>query len=447
MENNLPKGWITSPPFEISEKIRGVSYNKDEISFVPKEGLIPVMRANNIEDNNLVYKDLVYAPIKSISENQLLKEGDVVIAMSSGSKNLVGKTAQFFDDIEISFGAFCGALRPSQELNSKYFGYYFHTKEYRNIISELSTGTNINNLKNEHFEALQIPIAPLAEQHRIVTKLDAVMQKVESNKQRLDKIPKLLKRFRQSVLAAAVSGKLTEDWREKNGIIEEWVEKTLRELSIKLTYGSSTKSELSGKIPVLRMGNIQEGKIVWDDLKYSSDEDEIKKYKLENGDVLFNRTNSPELVGKTAIYRNEQPAIYAGYLIKIKTNKNLDPEFLNLCLNTVEAREWCNQVKTDGVSQSNINAQKLAEFIIVTPPIIEQKEIVRRVEQLFAFADKIEARYTKAKAMLDKLPQSILAKAFRGELVAQDPKDEPASVLLERIKAEKEKLAAEKKGK
>lgn len=220
MENNLPKGWITSTPIEISEKIRGVSYNKDEISFAPKDGLIPVMRANNIEDNNIVYKDLVYAPIKSISENQLLKEGDVVIAMSSGSKNLVGKTAQFFDDIEISFGAFCGALRPSQELNSKYFGYYFQTKEYRNIISELSAGTNINNLKNEHFEALQIPIAPLAEQHRIVAKLDAVIQKIESNKQRLEKIPKILKRFRQSVLAAAVSGKLTEDWREKNTNIE-----------------------------------------------------------------------------------------------------------------------------------------------------------------------------------------------------------------------------------
>lgn len=242
------------------------------------------------------------------------------------------------------------------------------------------------------------------------------------------------------MLAAAVCGKLTEEWRKKHGINEEWEEKTLKELSTKLTYGSSSKSEMKGKVPVLRMGNIQDGKIDWNDLKYSSDETEIKKYKLENGDVLFNRTNSPELVGKTAIYRNERPAIYAGYLIKIKTNEKLNPEFLNLCLNTIEAREWCNRVKTDGVSQSNINAQKLAEFVIHTPLIEEQTEIVRRVEQLFAFADKIEARYTKAKAMLDKLPQSILAKAFRGELVPQDPADEPASVLLERIRAEKNSL-------
>ena len=99
------------------------------------------------------------------------------------------------------------------------------------------------------------------------------------------------------------------------------------------------------------------------------------------------------------------------------------------------------------VNQSSINQQDVKAVEVPLPKLEEQGEIVKRVEQLFAFADKLEARYNKAKAMLDKLPQSILAKAFRGELVAQDPNDEPASVLLEKIKAEKEKLAAEKKGK
>ncbi len=307
------------------------------------------------------------------------------------------------------------------------------------------TGTAQPQITIENLKNLNIPIAPNGEQKRIAAKLDKLMATVQSANIRLEKILQTLKRIRQSILATAVSGNLTEDWRERNGIVDEWVEKTLRELATKLTYGSSKKSDLKGKIPVLRMGNIQAGKIDWDDLKYSSDTVEIKKYKLESGDVLFNRTNSPELVGKTAIYRNEQPAIYAGYIIKIKTNEKLNSEFLNLCLNTIQAREWCNQVKTDGVSQSNINAQKLADFVILTPSITEQQEIVRRVEALFKVADRIEERYKKAKAQTDRLQQSILAKAFRGELVPQDPNDEPASILLEKIKAEKEKLSEKEK--
>jgi type I restriction enzyme S subunit len=212
-------------------------------------------------------------------------------------------------------------------------------------------------------------------------------------------------------------------------------------------YGTSAKSQKSGKIPVLRMGNIQNGKIDWTDLVYTSDKDEINKFILKQGDVLFNRTNSPELVGKTAIYRGEQPAIFAGYLIRIKNYPELNSEYLNYCLNTIYAKEFCQQVKTDGVSQSNINAQKLGKFPLPLPPLAEQHEIVRRVDALFKKADEIEARYKRAKAFVDKLTQSILVKAFRGELVPQDPNDEPASVLIEKIKEEKSKQESKKKGK
>jgi type I restriction enzyme S subunit len=187
------------------------------------------------------------------------------------------------------------------------------------------------------------------------------------------------------------------------------------------------------------MGNIQSGKLDWMDLVYTSDDNEILKYSLQPNTVLFNRTNSPELVGKTAIYRGERPAIFAGYLIRINPFLELDPEYLNLCLNTNYSKEFCAHVKTDGVSQSNINAQKLGAFEVPFCLLAEQQEIVRRVEALFALADNIEQRYKKAQAFIDKLTPSLLAKAFRGELVPQDPNDEPASVLLERIKAERKK--------
>jgi type I restriction enzyme S subunit len=133
--------------------------------------------------------------------------------------------------------------------------------------------------------------------------------------------------------------------------------------------------------------------------------------------VLFNRTNSPELVGKTAIYRGERPAIFAGYLIRITHLPELDPQYLNFCLNTNYAREFCSHVKTDGVSQSNINAQKLGQFKLPYCPLPEQHEIVRRVGALFKLADAIEKRVDAATKRADKLTQAILGKAFRGELV------------------------------
>lgn len=232
---------------------------------------------------------------------------------------------------------------------------------------------------------------------------------------------------------------------DEDQLLEIWVVTAFENLCEGFQYGTSAKSQKSGKVPVLRMGNIQNGKIDWTDLAYTSDEDEINKFILRKGDVLFNRTNSPELVGKSGIYKGERPAIFAGYLIRIKNYPELNSEYLNYCLNTVYAREFCQQVKTDGVSQSNVNAQKLGKFPLPLPPHHEQHEIVRRVEALFKKANEIEVRYKKGKAFGDRLTLSILVKTFRGELVSQDQNDEPASFILEKIRAVKLKHVPNKR--
>jgi type I restriction enzyme S subunit len=158
-------------------------------------------------------------------------------------------------------------------------------------------------------------------------------------------------------------------------------------------------------------------------------------YRLVTGDVLFNRTNSPELVGKTAVFHGEREAIYAGYLIRVRCSSRVLPDYLGYCLNSPAGRDYCWQVKTDAVSQSNINATKLAAFTFDLPPLDEQKEIIRRVETLFAFANGIDAHLTEARAQVERLTPAVLAKAFRGELVPRDPSDESASALLERLRA------------
>lgn len=233
---------------------------------------------------------------------------------------------------------------------------------------------------------------------------------------------------------------------DSNLLPESWKYFASDKLCESFQYGTSKKSEPSGKVAVLRMGNIQNGEIDWNDLAYTSDNEEIEKYRLNPGDVLFNRTNSPELVGKTGIYRGDRPAIFAGYLIKINNFEELDPRYLNFCLNTIYAKDFCLQVKTDGVSQSNINAQKLGKFEVPFCPPQEQKEIVRRIDALFNLANNIERRVAMANTRAEKLTQAILAKAFRGELIPTEAElarregrsYESASDLLARIKSDRE---------
>ena len=205
-----------------------------------------------------------------------------------------------------------------------------------------------------------------------------------------------------------------------------------------LPYGTAKKSSVSGRIAVLRMGNIQAGEIDYGDLVFSSDNDDIEKYTLKKGDLLFNRTNSAEWVGKTAIYRGNIPAIYAGYLIRLRAFINT--EYLNAVMNSGYAKAYYNLVKTDGVNQSNINAKKLGAFLIPIPPFTEQVKIGSKIIEILPAISVIHAEKGHIENFVTQAKAKILDLAIRGQLVPQDPNDEPASVLLERIRTEKEEL-------
>ena len=211
----------------------------------------------------------------------------------------------------------------------------------------------------------------------------------------------------------------------------EWCK--LEDIVCELKYGTSEKSSSVGKITVLRMGDITDiGTIDYSNLVYSSNDEDIKQYSLKKGDLLFNRTNSSEWVGKTAIYKGEQPAIYAGYLIRVRPIL-ISSDYLNIVMNSSYYRNWCYNVKTDAVNQSNINAQKLSKLMVPIPPLKEQERIVVEMAKWASLITSIKNDKEDLQAAIKQTKSKILDLAIHGKLVPQDPNDEPAAELLKRI--------------
>lgn len=436
--NELPEGWVIAklPEFanlNMGQSPPGKTYNNNG------NGMPFFQGKTDFSDRYPTVRVWCSEPKK------VAHAGDVLISIRApvGPTNVANQTC--------AIGRGLSAITPLDGISTELILYALRERESELALS--GTGSTFMAINKGDLEQMEFPLPPLAEQKRIVAKVEELLARVNAARERLAKVPVLIKRFRQSVLAAACSGKLTEDWRERRDfhktstlseLPEGWLRRPLKTVCDGFQYGSSKKSSKEGEMPVLRMGNIQEGKIDWENLVFTSDQEEINKFLLKPNTVLFNRTNSPELVGKTAIYRGEQPAIFAGYLIRILHGKQLNPEYVNLCLNSLEFKEYCLKVRTDGVSQSNINAQKLAAYEIPWCDVEEQKEIVRRIEALSKLADSIEEKVQAASIRAEKLTQAILVKAFRGELVPteaelarKENRDyEPASVLLERIKKE-----------
>ena len=226
----------------------------------------------------------------------------------------------------------------------------------------------------------------------------------------------------------------------------EWCR--MRDVIYPPKYGTSSKSLSNGDVPVLRMGNIQDGKVVYDKLVFSNNVEDNRKYLLQDGDLLFNRTNSAELVGKTAIFKGNRHVIYAGYLILLRPIKT-NSEYLNYIFSSPYVRSYCKEVKTIGVQQCNINAEKVSQLLVPIAPFEEQMRIVDKIKEVLPSVDK----YSISQYNLDLLnvslseclKKSILQEAIQGRLVPQIAEEGTAKELLEQIKKEKQKLVKEGK--
>jgi type I restriction enzyme S subunit len=339
-------------------------------------------------------------------------------------------------------------------------------------------------ISREVLSDIIFPLPPLPEQRRIVAKLDALDARAKRARADLDRIPALVARAKQAILAKAFRGELTADWRISASAMapsyndtaieveskrhDAWViwaaeQGTKRaykpaqgwdwkpdfelpagwhwfsvdQLCAASQYGSSSKTDEDQLgVPVLRMGNIQVGALDFSNLKFlPAAHNEFPELLLKAGDVLFNRTNSAELVGKTAVFNGySKPCSFASYLIRLRAAA-YSPTLLSAYINSDIGRSWVGSVVSQQVGQANVNGTKLAGLAVPFMPENEQAEIVRRIESAFAKIDRIAADAASASKLLVRLDQAILTKAFRGELVPQDTDDEPAGDLLDRLRS------------
>lgn len=445
--NNLPSGWADAPLASLTTPSRSRENPSDSLnlSYIGLEHIEPHSR-----------KLIGTAQASSIRSSSFHFFPDDV---------LYGRLRPYLNKVYCAkIEGLCSAefivLPPSPALVPEYLTFFLNTRDFTAYANSLNQGDRPR-VSFDQLADYQVLIPPLAEQRRIVAKLEVLLSKLDACQQRLERIPSILKRFRQSVLFAALAGRLTENWRSEKsagadalpaesveqpamwsvGLFERFVESSF--------YGPRFSAEdyTNDGIPTIRTTDIQfDGSILFTDPpRLALTEAEVMKYGLQEGDLLVTRTGAT--IGKCALYDEALgPVIPSAYLIRFRLKQEIvDPKFILYFLMSPTGQELLLGGST-AVAQPNVNATAISGFPVPLPPLAEQQEIVRRINALLKLADQIEGRYRAAKSHADRLTQSIVAKAFRGELVPteaefarRDRRDyESASMLLDRVRRERE---------
>nr|WP_217902452.1 restriction endonuclease subunit S [Xanthomonas hortorum] len=325
------------------------------------------------------------------------------------------------------------------------------SKSGRSQIEALATGNQLSmrNISQDALRSIELPLPPLAEQKRIAQKLDALLAQVDTLKARIDAIPALLKRFRQSVISHGVSGSLAVD-QHASFDTTTWRHMRAEDVCTKVQSGGTPKEGFTTEgIPFLKVYNIVDGLI---DFEYRPQyiaadihQGSCRKSITSPGDVLMNIVGPP--LGKIAVVPQGVDEWNINQAITLfRPSESISSAWIHLVLLEGTNIRRISQETKGSAGQVNISLSQCRDFVFPIPPTQIQDEIVRRVEQLFTYADQLEAKVATAQQRINTMTQSLLAKAFRGELVPQDPSDEPASVLLERIRTQRAATPKPKRG-
>jgi type I restriction enzyme S subunit len=441
--DDLPEGWECKKLGEI------ISPSKEKIE-PTADSTLPYIGLEHIESNtSKIIGQAIASEAKSTKT--VFHSGDV----------LYGKLRPYLNKVAIpDFDGVCSTdilvFNQNPIIDSRYLMRYLTTGDVVEYANRKSKGISLPRVSFESLSEIRIPLPPLAEQQRIIARIEALLTHINAARDRLSRVPLIMKRFRQAVLAAACSGRLTEGWREENPDVEpatvllekisvkrekkiiahlknvEPLNDELSDLSENWTWtqlGFITESMKNGVyktpdfykddgFPCLRMYNIEDGKIIWKNIKHMDlTEDEIKMYLLKHNDILINRVNSRELVGKSALITEKiEPCVYESKNIRLRMyNEEIKSQYV-VCWLQVDAQKYFNLNAQQTVGMASINQDQIASMPIPLPPLAEQHEIVRRVGLLFERADAFDQEVAAAGRRCERLTLAVLGKAFSGRL-------------------------------
>ena len=475
--DNLPKGWAWTQLGEIAlEPQYGWTTSAVDT------GKLRLLRTSDITSGRVDWTSVPFCQDEPPNvAKYLLHDGDIVIsrAGSVGYSYLVKNAPQAV------FASYLIRFKPL--IDAAYFDLFLKSPMYWEAILEKTIGIALANVNASKLKQITVPLPPLPEQQRVVVKIEELFTRLDAGVEALNKIKSQLKRYRQSVLKHAFEGKLTAEWRqahkdelqpasvllerikqerqkiakgkykelpqldtsELTDLPEGWVWAQISAIAESMKNGIYKPASYysDNGIACLRMYNIENGFIIWKDIKRMNlSKNEISEYQLLPGDVLVNRVNSRELVGKAAVIPTGlEPCVYESKNIRLRLYlRYVNSTYVNFWF-LLSSQEYFNRNAQQTVGMASINQEQLGSMPIPIPQTLEQHRIVEEVERRFSVADQIEKTVDHSLKQAERLRHSILKRAFEGKLVPQDPNDEPAEKLLERIKAERTKRLAEAK--
>lgn len=383
---------------ELVEQIRGVTYKKNDTIFEKKVNYVPIIRANNIQNFKFDYSDVLYLNFDKIKKEQYIMDGDIIIASSSGSKKIVGKAVQAKKNMGFSFGAFCKLIRVNNiKVNNRYVGYYFNSNKYRNEISNLAEGANINNIRNEHIDNLKIPVPSLEIQKQIVNILDKAQEIIDKKKEQIKLLDNLIESIFYHMFGDPV--------RNEKG----WEVKKL----------SSFGEWGSGGTPSRKNKNYFLGDINW----YSAGElnyrytkgslEKINSVSIENSSAkLFNRGSIFVGMYDSAAFKlsilNEDSSCNQA-CANLKPNGNYNVEWV---YDLFKFMKPVYLQKRRGVRQKNLSQSIIKNFEAISPPIALQNDFAKKVEVI----EEQKKKLSQSLELMEENYKSIMDKAFKGQL-------------------------------
>ncbi|EKF0077046.1 restriction endonuclease subunit S [Campylobacter coli] len=410
---NLPQGWEVKTLGSIGFFIRGVSYKKEQLLSIKDEKSVYLLRANNIQ-NELILDDLQIIP-KELAVDKIIQNNDILFAMSSGSKHIVGKNILLNDLNDFTFGAFCGLFRINNlNISYKFLAFYLKSSFYKNYILNISKGSNINNLRFADLENLQIPLPPLKEQERIVGILDESFAKIDESIKILEQDLLNLDELMQSALQKAFNP-LKDNAKENYKLPQGWEWKSLNSVLLK-TSNINPCDFNENKFYYIDISSIDNKNFCICDIKIIDKQNAPSRARKDVlcGDILY-ATTRPNLKNIAINYYDFNNIVASTGFCVLRANKNLNNKYLFFfLLSDIFDKNISKYIR--GTQYPSVSDKDVFNSKIPLPPLQEQEQIASHLDELSSHVKNLKQNYQAQIKDLQELKNSLLDKAFKGNL-------------------------------